>query len=788
MRSAKQQQQQQPRRRPVQSSVSPARTPSPSRASDEAPRSPVDSPPPLPRPHPKASPTTVSMSPLVSNQPDQRRESSNKPIGVARGSSKVRDPTSMPSPQDEGVATSPNDTNAPRAHPATSGPPAYVVLGCSGAGQIFDLMLEQLLRSRGASRSCWVDGSPLLPAVLHGQLPAIVGAKQQALAKAPATSRAGPASSSSSLSSAAAPCCDRWSSISLYLGDKTSAERCMEEARYLALRSRRKSSAAAIRRTGSASALPGQLCGHQRVMSDLRRRMQVERDNSPLGNEHTNSTPPTSSNSRRSDLPVPSIVKQNSGGQYGCATPQSGPFLVPFVPLPTSPVTLVNYIEGLKAITLKNRMVKTLRHYFRYSGWSELGQYLPVTYQMIPDPKGPNGGSTTHDERIPLVTTMCQCNAEEFEASGEIATYWIAKSSHGAHGSNIRIFFADQKGLDQLVRFIDGQRDAFPWVVSRYIDRPLLYHNRKFDIRCWVLVTPNFDIYLHEALVMRMSSETYDRSNISTDSAAGRLANITNHCVQAEGRGYAQFESGNELWRESLDELVRSHYETGMSKRERRHSRACQNLQGTRSSGGNAAGDDDDIIRRNGGGASPVTPTLDNCITPQIVRIVTDTIVASFPHIPKPPESEWRHTAEALECIYNPTASANRKGISPVGTQATPLSQVGGFPTRQTVAFQMLGYDFIIDRSLVVWLLEVNGSPGVAQSKIHDLVRDAIEVAIDPLFPQPPAAASAAPTSARHAAGSSSPSKDGQTSPNGFRRVALGTSVIAAAAAASAVA
>jgi hypothetical protein len=784
MRSAKHQQQ--PRRRPVQTSVSPARTPSPSPGADEGPpRSPVNSPPPLPRPHPKASPTTVSVSPVVSNLTDQRRDSSSKPIGGARGSSKLRDPTSISSPQDVEVAMSPDDTNAPLAHPATSGPPAYVVLGCSGAGQIFELMLDQLLRSRGASRSsCWVDGSPLLPAVLYGQLPAIVGAKQQALAKAPATSRAGPASSSSFSSGSAAPCCDRWSSISLYLGDKTSAERCMEEARYLALRNRRKSSAAAIRRTGSASGLPGQLCGHQRVMSDLRQRMQVEGDNSPLGNERTNITPPTSSNSYRGDRPVPPIIKQNSGGQYGCATPQSGPSLVPFVPLPTSPVTLVNYIEGLKSITLKNRMVKTLRHYFRFSGWSELGQYLPVTYQMIPDPKGPNGGSTTHDERIPLVTTMCQCNAEEFEASGEIATYWIAKSSHGAHGSNIRIFFADQKGLDQLVRFIDGQRDAFPWVVSRYIDRPLLYHNRKFDIRCWVLVTPNFDIYLHEALVMRMSSETYDRSNISTDSAAGRLANITNHCVQAEGRGYAQFESGNELWRESLDELVRSHYETGMSKRERRHSRACQNLQVTHtSSGSNAVGEDDDIIRRNGGGTSPVTPTLDNCITPQIVRIVTDTIVAAFPHIPKPPESEWRQTAEALERIYHatPTASANRKGISPVGTQSTPLSQVGGFPTRQTVAFQMLGYDFIIDRSLVVWLLEVNGSPGVAQSKIHDLVRDAIEVAIDPLFPQPPAA----PTSARHAAGSSSPSKDGQTSPNGFRRVALGTSVIAAAAAAA---
>ncbi|CUG90105.1 tubulin-tyrosine ligase-like protein, putative, partial [Bodo saltans] len=549
-------------RRPMESRVSPDRTPSPSPPASSSdiiagggggrPRSPLDSPPPLARPQPRTSsssqpaaavsPATSSLSsqsPAVEGQ-GRRRESSS-------GASSSRQPrgTSPPafSPDTQTInalnrATSPS-TGGNSGAPSAS----YVVLGYSGAGQIFDLMKEQLLRNRS---SCWSDGSPLLPAVLHGQLPAITGvvaAKQQQHSdrREPVTSRAAVPSSVPSSIGGTAPCCDRWSGISLYLGDKSSAERCLEESRYLAIRNRRKSSAAAIRRTGSASALgagaAGQLCGHQKVMNDLRRRMMTgnhvgENDGKgavALNSFTTTSTPPSSSNSQRSGggLPAP-LKQQTSGGQYG-TTPQQGQQgpAIPYVPLPSSPVTLVNYIEGLKAITLKNRMVKTLRHYFRYSGWSELGQYLPITYQMIPDPKGPNGGSTTHDERVPLVQTMCQCNAEEFESSGEIATYWIAKSSHGAHGSNIRIFFADQKGLDQLVRFIDGQRDAFPWVVSRYIDRPLLYNNRKFDIRCWVLVTPNFDIYLHDALVMRMSSETYDRKNITTDSAAGRLANIT---------------------------------------------------------------------------------------------------------------------------------------------------------------------------------------------------------------------------------------------------------------------
>jgi hypothetical protein len=50
-------------------------------------------------------------------------------------------------------------------------------------------------------------------------------------------------------------------------------------------------------------------------------------------------------------------------------------------------------------------------------------------------------------------------------------------------------------------------------------------------------------------------------------------------------------------------------------------------------------------------------------------------------------------------------------------------------------AFQLLGYDFIVDERLKVWLLEVNGAPGIAAHLQDDMVDDIIELAIDPLFP-----------------------------------------------------
>ncbi len=68
---------------------------------------------------------------------------------------------------------------------------------------------------------------------------------------------------------------------------------------------------------------------------------------------------------------------------------------------------------------------------------------------------------------------------------------------------NAAIMCLQFRDLKDILRFLDSVAAAGnDWVVSRYIERPLLLRgNRKFDIRTWVLLDTNYNVYLYRCVV-----------------------------------------------------------------------------------------------------------------------------------------------------------------------------------------------------------------------------------------------------------------------------------------------
>ena len=78
-------------------------------------------------------------------------------------------------------------------------------------------------------------------------------------------------------------------------------------------------------------------------------------------------------------------------------------------------------------------------------------------------------------------------------------------------------------------------------IIQKYLDNPLLYKKRKFDIRCYVLVDGNLNVFFCREGHLKASSELYD---INT---TNKFIHITNHSLQKKSSKFEQYEYGNEM-------------------------------------------------------------------------------------------------------------------------------------------------------------------------------------------------------------------------------------------------
>ena len=105
------------------------------------------------------------------------------------------------------------------------------------------------------------------------------------------------------------------------------------------------------------------------------------------------------------------------------------------------------------------------------------------------------------------------------------------KPCHSSRGRGIKV----HDELDAIFRHVNDiqkhqeDRDKPKTVlIQRYIEKPLIIHNRKFDIRQWFLVTSfkNPKCYVYDNCYVRFSGEDFDLANLDD------FVHLTNHSIQ----------------------------------------------------------------------------------------------------------------------------------------------------------------------------------------------------------------------------------------------------------------
>ena len=95
-------------------------------------------------------------------------------------------------------------------------------------------------------------------------------------------------------------------------------------------------------------------------------------------------------------------------------------------------------------------------------------------------------------------------------------------------------------------------------ILQKYIDNPLLYQRRKFDIRCFSLVTCINGVmkgYFYRDGYIRTASKEYSMNNLQN-----KYIHLVNDAVQKYSEDYGKYEAGNKLSYGAFQKYLTSTY------------------------------------------------------------------------------------------------------------------------------------------------------------------------------------------------------------------------------------
>ena len=79
--------------------------------------------------------------------------------------------------------------------------------------------------------------------------------------------------------------------------------------------------------------------------------------------------------------------------------------------------------------------------------------------------------------------------------------------------------------MRDILRYLQEKPANSQYIIQKYIERPMLYHKRKFDIRIWGLINES-GLHLYRDGYVRTSSYNY-----TVEEEKNVHVHLTNNCV-----------------------------------------------------------------------------------------------------------------------------------------------------------------------------------------------------------------------------------------------------------------
>eukprot|EP01016_Furgasonia_blochmanni_P037068 TRINITY_DN4322_c0_g2_i2.p1 TRINITY_DN4322_c0_g2~~TRINITY_DN4322_c0_g2_i2.p1 ORF type:complete len:703 (+),score=53.72 TRINITY_DN4322_c0_g2_i2:194-2302(+) len=169
---------------------------------------------------------------------------------------------------------------------------------------------------------------------------------------------------------------------------------------------------------------------------------------------------------------------------------------------------------------------------------------------------------------------MVYCQQKIYPTFYKGQNLWLVKPCEFNRGRGIRIINSLQSFKSVIHEYVfRGIEDSIPasktslrssdnnrflrshnLVVQKYIESPLLIEGRKFDVRVWVLVDHEMNLYFFKEGYIRTSSEAFQ---LNAESIDNQFIHLTNNAVQKHSDSYGKFESGNQLPLSGLGEYLK---------------------------------------------------------------------------------------------------------------------------------------------------------------------------------------------------------------------------------------